>query len=60
MPQREKDEDIPARFSEEFYQKVGLRNEDESSPVELFIADEFHYVSREMIGRAIEWLKIKL
>jgi dienelactone hydrolase len=56
----EKDDDVPAKFSKEFHQKILLKSKDESSPVELFIADEHHYVSREMIAKAIEWLKNNL
>jgi dienelactone hydrolase len=56
----EKDDNIPAKFSKEFHQKVTLNSKNGASPVELFIADEFHYVSREMIERAIEWFRNKL
>ncbi|QVK18375.1 alpha/beta hydrolase [Mycoplasmatota bacterium] len=51
-----KDDDVPSRFSENFYQEIKKRYDLNDSKVELLITDDNHYVSNEMKDNAIEWI----
>ena len=44
-------------FYKEFYQKITLKGEVRSSSIDMFIADEFHYVSQEMMVEYLSGLK---
>lgn len=55
-----KDDDVPVSFSKSFYDEYLNKHLEDSSSLDLFVADEFHFVSPEMIERAIEWIKTNL
>lgn len=50
-----KDDDIPV--PQDFFNKIKPRYDKDNRPIELFIADEFHFMSREMIDKAIDWFE---
>ena len=52
-----KDEDIPARHSVDFYNTIKHRYDGVISSIEMFVADEFHYVSNDMLDKAVQWFE---
>lgn len=50
-----KDDDVPPQDSIDFYNEIKVRYEKEGLPIEHFIADEFHFMSQEMIDKAVDW-----
>ncbi|MHC1747691.1 MAG: alpha/beta hydrolase family protein [Cellulosilyticaceae bacterium] len=56
----ENDDDVPSEFSKRFFEPYKATHSESTSTIDLYIADEFHFVSSEMIEKAIEWIKINL
>ncbi|QNO14268.1 alpha/beta hydrolase [Alkalicella caledoniensis] len=52
-----KDDDVPPQRSIDFYNEIKVRYEKEGIPIEQFIADEFHFMSQEMIDKAVDWFE---
>ena len=52
-----KDDDVPAKFAIDFYDEIQSKYKENNTAIELFVADEFHYVSNEMKDKTIDWFK---
>lgn len=52
-----KDDDIPAEFAASFYKSIKSTYSEKNVPLEHFVADEFHYVSKEMKNMTVDWFE---
>jgi uncharacterized protein len=52
-----KDDDVPYRYAEGLYERLKERYEQSRTPLEFYVAEEFHFFSDEMIERAIGWFE---
>lgn len=56
----EKDDWVPANFSEGFYDKIRQKYEQNNTQLDFFLSDESHYFSNGMRDHTIKWLNENL
>ncbi|WP_188047584.1 alpha/beta hydrolase family protein [Vibrio vulnificus] len=56
----EKDDWVPAHFSEGFYKKIRAKYEKNNTQLDFFLYDESHYFSNDMRDHTIKWLNENL